>query len=74
MRTIIDLPHRQLSALDQLSKANKLSRAEVIRRALEHYLADHAPERDAAFGAWKHAGAREDGLAYQRRLRREWRR
>ena len=72
MRTIIDLPDRQLEALERISKHRKLSRAELIRQAVERYLAEHAPDPGAAFGLWKRAGARGDGLAYQRRLRREW--
>ena len=73
MRTIIDLPERQLAELDRISKSRKLSRAALIRQAVERYLAEHAPERGAAFGLWRRVGAREDGLAYQRRLRKEWR-
>lgn len=72
MRTIIDLPERQLDALERISKGRKLSRAELIRRAVDLYLAEHAPAAVAAFGLWRRAGAREDGLAYQRRLRKEW--
>jgi hypothetical protein len=72
MRTIIDLPDRQIEALERISKSRKLSRAELIRQAVDRYLADHAPDAAAGFGLWKRAGAREDGLAYQRRLRREW--
>lgn len=72
MRTIIDLPDQQLEALGRISKRRKLSRAELIRQAVDRYLAEHAPELGAAFGLWKRAGARKDGVAYQRRLRREW--
>ncbi len=72
MRTIIDLPERQLEALERISKGRRLSRAEVIRRAVDLYLAEHGPKATAAFGLWRRAGAREDGLAYQRRLRKEW--
>ena len=72
MRTIIDLPDQQLEALGRISKRRKLSRAELIRQAVDRYLAEHSPELGAAFGLWKRAGAREDGLAYQKRLRREW--
>lgn len=72
MRTIIDLPERQLDALERISKGRKLSRAELIRRAVDFYLAEHAPKAVAAFGLWRRAGAREDGADYQRRLRREW--
>ena len=74
MRTIIDLPDRQLEALERISKRRKLSRAELIRQAVDRYLAEHAPELGAAFGLWRRTGLREDGLAYQRRVRREWRR
>ena len=73
MRTIVDLPDRQIEALERISKSRKLSRAELIRQAVDRYLADHAPDAAAAFGIWKNAGLRGDGLAYQRRMRREWR-
>ena len=72
MRTIIDLADRQLEALARISRRRRLSRAELIRQAVDRYLAEQAPEAAAAFGLWKRAGGREDGLAYQRRLRREW--
>lgn len=72
MRTIIDLPDRQLEALGRICRRRKLSRAEVIRQAVERYLVEHAPEPEAAFGLWKRGAAPEDGVAYQRRLRREW--
>mgnify|MGYP001256676726 CR=1 FL=1 len=72
MRTIIDLPDRQLEALGRISKRRKLSRAELIRQAVDTYLAEHSPELGAAFGLWRRAGSREDGLAFQKRLRREW--
>ena len=72
MRTIIDLPERQVDALERISRSRTLSRAELIRQAVDHYLQEHLPGRDEAFGLWKRAGAREDGLAYQRRLRKEW--
>lgn len=72
MRTIIELQERQIVALEKISKIRKLSRAELIRQAVDSYLAEHAPDAAAAFGAWKQAGSREDGLAYQRRVRKEW--
>ena len=74
MRTIIDLPDRQLEALERISKRRKLSRAELIRQAVDRYLIENAPDAVAAFGLWKQARFGEDGLAYERRLRREWRR
>ena len=72
MRIVVDLSDRQLEALGRISKHRKLARAELIRRAVDRYLAEHAPKLGAAFGLWKRASAREDGRSYQRRLRREW--
>jgi len=72
MRTIIDLPESQLEALGRISRRRRLSRAELIRQAVDRFLVEHAPDAQAAFGLWRKAGAREDGVAYQRRLRREW--
>lgn len=74
MRTIIDLPDRQVDALKRISRSRKLSRAELIRQAVERYLQEHLPARDEAFGLWKREGPRVDGVAFQRRLRREWKR
>lgn len=74
MRTIIDLPDRQVDALKRISRSRKLSRAELIRQAVERYLQEDLPVRDEAFGLWKRAGLRVEGVALQRRLRREWKR
>jgi len=74
MRTIIDLPDRQVDALKRISRSRKLSRAELIRQAVDRYLQEHLPGRDEAFGLWKREGVREDGVALQRRLRKEWKR
>ena len=70
MRTIIDLPDRQLDALTRLSRARKVSRAEIIRQAVDGYLKHNAPALADAFGAWR--PGRADGLAMQRKLRAEW--
>lgn len=71
MRTLIDLADSQVAALDELSKAEKKSRAALIRQAIDDYLVKRrVVQEKEAFGLW---GANKvDGLAYQRRLRREW--
>jgi len=74
MRTIIDLPDRQVDALERISRSRKLSRAELIRQAVDRYLQEHLPGRDEAFGLWTREGVRQDGVTYQRRLRKEWKR
>lgn len=71
MRTIIDLPTRQLEALDALCAREGISRAEAVRRAVGQYVGDErAAEPDRVFGLWRGRGV--DGLEYERRLRREW--
>lgn len=72
MRIVIDLLERHVEALERISMRRKVSRAELIRQAVDRYLAEHALEFSVAFGLWKRAGRREDGLVYQRRLRQEW--
>jgi metal-responsive CopG/Arc/MetJ family transcriptional regulator len=74
VRTIIDLPERHLEELERLGRSRKLSRAELIRQAVERYLQENVPAREEAFGLWKRAGVQRDGLALQRRLRKEWQR
>ena len=71
MRTLVDLRNSQVQALDQLAKRRDLSRAALIREAVDAFLSHHASiTEDEAFGAW--AGHGEDGLAFQERARREW--
>jgi predicted transcriptional regulator len=70
MRTIIDLPERDVDALDRLAEERRASRAALVREAVAFYLEAQARAgRHAAFGGWE---ADEDGLEMQRRLRGEW--
>ena len=71
MRTLVDLGDHQIHALDELSKKEKLSRAALIRRAIDDFLAKrHSKQEGDAFGLW---GKRKvDGLAYQEKVRGEW--
>jgi predicted transcriptional regulator len=71
-RTLVGLSDQDFLALDTLSEAKRVSRAELIRQAVSQYIArlKSEPASDAAFGLW--AGKNEDGLAYQQRLREEW--
>lgn len=71
MRTIIELPDEQVQALAELCDAEKISRAEAIRRALATMLAQQpATGREQAFGAWGKKKA--DGRKMVERLRKEW--
>ena len=69
MRTIVNIPEADLRALDLLTHKARVSRAELVRRAVTDYLARHGADPDQAFGCWHLA---EDGPAYQRRIREEW--
>ena len=70
MRTLVDIPDKQLKALTRLSKAKKRSRAAIIREAVTTYLdREKTDVIESAFGLW---GDRVvDGLEYQRKLREE---
>ncbi len=70
MRALIDIPDDQVEALAEMAKSEKVSRAELIRRAITDLLASRtAASKSSAFGLW---GAGEDGLAYEDRIRAEW--
>ncbi len=70
MRTLIDIPEKQIKELTAISQAEKVSRAEVIREAITYYLEKKKSQSDDAFGLWK--GRNVDGLAYQEQVRSEW--
>ena len=68
---MVDIGDTQLRELDELSKAEKRSRAALIREAIDDFLAKRRSKHQGdAFGLW---GKRKvDGLVYQERLRGEW--
>ncbi len=71
MRTIVELPEEQVRQLTDVCRREGLSRAEVIRRAVAHYLdVRYTRDRGDVFGLWRDRDV--DGLRYERRLRREW--
>ena len=75
MRTIIDLEDSQASRLDAWAKAEKVSRAEAVRRAVNQMLERASPKKGAGFGLWAQSGSlppERDGLVLQRAMRDEW--
>ena len=71
MRTIVDLPDKQIEALKRMGEFANASRAELVRLAVAEYLARHLPAQDdSAFGLWKKR--KSDGVDYQQRVRDEW--
>ena len=75
MRTLVDIPDDDLAIINSVVKAQSISRAEFIRRAIAQSLSTHRKAqieraREAAFGLL--AGRSLDGMEYQERIRREW--
>ncbi|AYG63740.1 CopG family transcriptional regulator [Rhizobium jaguaris] len=71
MRTLVDIGDPEVKALDRLAQREKMSRAALIRKAIDDFLARNNADSEAeAFGLW---GDRKiDGLAYQENMRGEW--
>ena len=70
MRTIVDIPDRQLALLGAWCEREKISRAEAVRRALDTVLSRQQVGRgEASFGAWKR---RKNAGALVRSMREEW--
>ena len=71
MRTIVDIGEDDLSALDQLAKRERLSRAALVGQAVADLLA-RKRQLDAAdaFRLWRSEPV--DGLEYQLQFRSEW--
>jgi metal-responsive CopG/Arc/MetJ family transcriptional regulator len=72
MRTLVDLPEAELEQLNALSRERRVSRAELIRRAVSGYLEQNGTGLEDSFGLWKKKGV--DGVRYQERLRGGWKR
>lgn len=71
MRTIVDLPPDQVTALAEFCQSFGISRAEAVRRALAKMLEGRRDAgREKAFGAWKRKKLRSTD--YVRRIRDEW--
>lgn len=70
VRTLIDIPDRQVEDLAAICEAKKLPRTEVIRQAITAYIAAQRPPVTEAFGLWGDKAI--DGLKYQKKIRAEW--
>lgn len=73
MRTIIDIEKEKLQALTTLANDYHVSRATLIRKAIDILLEQSLKQKktEDVFGILK--GGREiDGLTLQNRLRSEW--
>ena len=71
MRTIVDIPERDIARLTEFSRREGISRAEAVRRAIALFLREQvALEKVDAFGLWRDREI--DALHYEDKLRSEW--
>lgn len=76
VRTIVSLDAADKAWLDDKARSESVAMTELVRRAIRRYR--HAEPAvstrriRAALETTRGAWSRGDGLAYQRRLRREW--
>lgn len=70
MRTLIDIPDRQIDDLTRICDAKGVSRAEAIRQAITLFIEQNKPVAVDVFSLWKDHNT--DGLAYQEGMRSEW--
>ena len=71
MRILVDIGDPEVKALDRLAQREKMSRAALIRKAINDFLAGNNADIEAeAFGLW--GDRKVDGLTYQENMRGEW--
>jgi len=71
MRTIVEIPDRDIERLAELCKQEGISRAEAVRRAVAELLRRREAEQAAeAFGLWQDREI--DAQEYVDKLRSEW--
>ena len=75
IRTVISLDEESKEWLDQQARAENVSTAEIIRTAVRKYRDEKKREAlplSELLTQTSGMGKGEDGLVYQRRLRKEW--
>lgn len=71
MRTLVDIGDKEIQALDELAAEENVSRAALIRRAIDDLLQKQTKKAVSdAWGLWREEA--KDGLAFQEELRQEW--
>ena len=69
-RILVDIPQKYLEDLGAMARAERLPRAEIIRKAIASYVEQNKAGTADAFGIWE--SRRVDGLDYQETIRSEW--
>ena len=69
-RILVDIPQKYLEDLGAMARAERLPRAEIIRKAIASYVEQNKAGTTDAFGIWE--SRRVDGLDHQETIRSEW--
>ena len=70
MRFLADLSEDDVKWLDARAADEGKSRAAVLREAVAAYRAEQSKQGiERYFGLWSRHGSRQDGLAYEKRIR-----
>jgi len=73
MKTLVDIPNKDIEKLDALASKAKRSRASVIREAVKLYLIQHNSNDwiERGYGYWADRDDIKDGLEYQIAIRKD---
>jgi metal-responsive CopG/Arc/MetJ family transcriptional regulator len=71
MRALIDISKESIEKLDFFAKQSHVSRASLIRKAIEDFLENQKPLSKNAFGLLKNEDLL-DGVEFQKKTRDEW--
>jgi predicted transcriptional regulator len=73
VRILTEIPDDDVRKLDEIAKREGMSRAAVLREAVEAYRRQHTLDcLEVGFGAWARAGVKYDPHEYDRKRRAEW--
>ncbi len=72
MRILVDVSQSQLDALNVLAEQAGQSRAEVIRKALDAYIAAHQEPITSFFGLWANNPETQNVQGFLDEIRAEW--
>ena len=73
MRTLVDIPERDIAWLDEKARIEGKSRAALVREAVSTYRAEAAKSGlERGFGLWKGRTDITDAVEWQRRERASW--
>lgn len=75
IRTIISLDPEDKLWLDRKAEEENVTMTELVRQAIRRYRAEHettTPPLDRLLAETSGLWPKEDGLAYQQRMRQDW--